>query len=231
MEENKKNKLKEFFKPTQRKVFNAFILAVVFIFIVIIILMMPNSIQNYFSFILSPLLLFFSIPFYFIFFILIFLPYIFGCYISKKKKWAVGIVLYLITSLILSGIVFYGINSYNERFGLFCEVDSDCHYIHGKSVGINYISLDDLDSLSRLFATSDSVIGGYPVACKNGRCGIFYPNDARSIEDCERPGWWGIPKSECYHSLTKRLNDTSLCNNLEEGRLRDYCLDGPKTGW
>lgn len=204
---------KEFLKPEKRKILISILLIGIAAFFTFVSLLLYIISPFYFA-----MILFYSIPIYFTIIIFVLVSYPFGCYIAKNRKWLKGIVFYLITFIIVSVGITFTIFGYNEVFGRSCNTDFDCKFICGaEGVNERFIHLKD-PFVHRDCRPSVAI-------CKNNKCRAL-PSGAESPEDCaraeqRRPGIGDM----CYHMLAWKLKDISLCEKINENRLREDCIE------
>jgi hypothetical protein len=203
--------MKDFLRPNKRKVLISILLIGISGFLTFVPPLPYIILPFHF-----PMLLFYNIPNYLTIVIFVLVSYPFGCYIAKSKKWVKGFFLYLATFIAVSAAIVFSISFYNENFGRSCSRDSECKFICGAgAVNNKFIYLKDP------FLIMDC---RFMVAiCENNRCETFAPEDANSTENCERiTEMYG--KSLCYYSLARKLNDKSLCINIQEANLKENCI-------
>jgi hypothetical protein len=124
-----------------------------------------------------------------------------ACYMSENKRWAKGIVIYLIAFTVVSSGMGLAIYAYNETYGNSCDSDSDCGLVCHTSSAFSYRSIP--------YSGGECV---QPAVCKKNRCTYSTLGDVKSVGDCERL-WPGDPDT-CYRDLAIKLDDLSLCDKL-----------------
>ena len=149
--------LKTYLAPDKERIVNVFMLFLVGIILFYILNLLP------FEAILAGKV--YIAGLFFLVFCLI--AYLFGCYISRSKKWIGGTVLYLLVIVILSILVMKGISSYNETTGRYCEVNSDCIWTCG--MGSDSYNEMHVPFVSKQYAFHESCYL-CPGVCENSRC-------------------------------------------------------------
>jgi len=149
--------------------------------------------------------------------------YVFGCFTSGDRRWferAGIVVLYLVTFMIISYLMYSLLVVYNETDGRSCNVDSDCSYdcqygSYNKYVYMRLINPEQYNYLCLVYA---------PV-CINGRCSTIYYKEAKIPEDCERFAN-DFEKSACYGVVAEKLDSPELCEKIKYSKsMEDTCYN------
>lgn len=175
------NKLKEFLRPDARKIYASIALTFVYVLVFITtwkIVSFRGSIHPVLDILLTilapavglytviaeyPLVLLFTVSQPLAVAIVLYVTYLFGCYICVNKKLIEGVLLYFAALFIIGGTLIFSAYGYNQLFAFSCEKDSDCIIVCDDiwgdfSVNNKYIAL-----------LQDSCSLGPPV-CVNYRC-------------------------------------------------------------
>ena len=198
--------VKEFLKPTRKKVIislELFMILIPLAYLLFIIFPLSVAIIENSLNILTPFSRFFytflgsivSVPLLFKISIWVSISYIGACYISKNKRWFLGIFFSLLIVFIFAWLILYAIGAYNYLFGHSCSTSRDCRWNCGSGPhNKQFIVLDD--------GTYDC-FGQYWPICEKGRCTTLKSWEIMSIEECEQIS---IPddRRECIYRVKEK---------------------------
>ncbi|MCK4497003.1 MAG: hypothetical protein KAU24_02345 [Candidatus Aenigmarchaeota archaeon] len=201
--------MKDCLRPDKRKI----LISILLLGISLVISIVPFFYPFYFG-----MMLIYNIPVQFIIISFILLSYPFGCYISRNKKWLRGIILYIIAFFVFSAVVYFAAEGYNNTFAKYCITDSDCVISMGQGAfNRNYIPLEHPFALYiQMYSPSVPI-------CENNRCEAFHIYDAEKTEDCERITHEYLGPM-CYYQVAVKMNDTEICNIIENEHFRELCI-------